>query len=43
MGLIFVFDIYFSENIKIFKGNFWGIFCDPMWSNKIFTLKHVDK
>ena len=25
MGLIFIFTIYFSENKKICKGNFWGI------------------
>ena len=43
MSLIFKLNIYFSENIKYFRGIFGELFCDPKWSNNIFTLKHVEK
>ena len=39
--LIFIFYIYFSKNKSYFMGIFKELFCDPKWSNHIFTLKHV--
>ena len=32
MGLIFIFNIYFSENKKYLRGIFGELFCDPKWS-----------
>ena len=42
MGLIFIFNIYFSENEKYLRGIFGESFCGPKWSNNILTLKHVE-
>ena len=42
MFLIFIFNIYFSENIKYLRGILGELFCDPKGSNNIFTLKYVE-